>query len=103
MTKKAICKICGCTDERACIVEGKAGDDIVKTCHWVFPDICSACMIAGRRIRIAHDRLFLGRWLEIGTEGILLEDVSSEDGDLYWVEIEGQLFSLAPYDFEVIE
>jgi len=31
-----ICKVCGCTDEGACqTAEG--------SCHWVEPDLCSAC------------------------------------------------------------
>ena len=31
-----ICRVCGCTDERACVTP--AGP-----CHWVEPDLCSAC------------------------------------------------------------
>lgn len=30
------CRECGCTDDRACVTE--AGP-----CHWVEPDLCSAC------------------------------------------------------------
>jgi ParB family chromosome partitioning protein len=30
------CRVCGCTDEAAC-------DDDGQPCHWVEPDLCSAC------------------------------------------------------------
>jgi hypothetical protein len=30
------CRVCGCTDDRACVT-----DD--GPCHWVAPDLCSAC------------------------------------------------------------
>ena len=39
---KRRCRKCGCTDERACVTP--AGP-----CHWVEPDLCSAC--AGTRER----------------------------------------------------
>lgn len=32
-----ICRCCGCTDDRACVTNGIA-------CHWVEPDLCSACV-----------------------------------------------------------
>lgn len=32
-----ICRICGCTDDNACVVDGIA-------CHWIEPDLCSACV-----------------------------------------------------------
>lgn len=31
-----VCRQCGCTDDRACVVDGVA-------CHWVEPNLCSAC------------------------------------------------------------
>lgn len=31
-----VCVACGCTDDRACLVDEVA-------CHWVAPDLCSAC------------------------------------------------------------
>lgn len=31
------CRICGCTDLRACVSE-------TGPCHWVEPDLCSACV-----------------------------------------------------------
>lgn len=31
------CRLCGCTDDRACVTEGVA-------CHWAEPDLCSACV-----------------------------------------------------------
>ncbi|PWJ93583.1 hypothetical protein C8D77_101262 [Mesorhizobium loti] len=30
------CRECGCTQDRACVTDGVA-------CHWVQPDLCSAC------------------------------------------------------------
>jgi len=54
------CKVCGCTDDNGCIVEGKPGEDIIFTCHWVAPNLCSACQgkeeddpLAGLVIRTA--------------------------------------------------
>lgn len=37
----ASCRVCGCTDTRACINE--QGD----SCYWVEPDLCSQCGVAG--------------------------------------------------------
>lgn len=31
------CRVCGCTDARACVVDG-------VPCHWSGPDLCSACL-----------------------------------------------------------
>jgi hypothetical protein len=55
-----VCRGCGCTDERGCIVdgagqvvdvlgpEGVIGDgtlpDGYTVCHWIEPDLCSACV-----------------------------------------------------------
>lgn len=33
------CRICGCTDDRACVTDG-------VPCHWVEDDLCSACVPA---------------------------------------------------------
>ncbi len=33
-----VCRICGCTDDNACL--GRDG----APCHWVTGDLCSACM-----------------------------------------------------------
>ena len=38
------CRVCGCDDLHACIVEGGPGEDILKTCSWVEPGLCSACV-----------------------------------------------------------
>ncbi|CDZ67660.1 Hypothetical protein NGAL_HAMBI2605_59410 [Neorhizobium galegae bv. orientalis] len=35
------CRQCGCTDEHACVTDG-------TPCHWVEPDLCSAC--AGKAV-----------------------------------------------------
>jgi ParB family chromosome partitioning protein len=35
-TPKKKCRVCGCTDDNACVVEG-------VPCHWVEEDLCSAC------------------------------------------------------------
>ncbi len=32
------CRVCGCTEFDACITEG------MVPCHWVEPDLCSACV-----------------------------------------------------------
>jgi hypothetical protein len=39
---KPACRVCGCTEARACDVGGRG-------CHWVEPDLCSAC--AGTEVR----------------------------------------------------
>jgi hypothetical protein len=41
------CKVCGCNDERGCIIEGDTdkGEDIVTVCHWVMDGLCSACFV----------------------------------------------------------
>ena len=33
----AVCRVCGCTQDRACIKDGQA-------CHWISTNLCSACM-----------------------------------------------------------
>lgn len=48
-----VCRVCGCTDERPCVVEPDpddlvAGVDLLfeagpTFCSWVAPDLCSAC------------------------------------------------------------
>ena len=35
--KAGVCRICGCTEDHACL--GPDG----KPCHWVEPNLCSAC------------------------------------------------------------
>jgi len=35
---KDVCKVCGCTDDNACITEE-------GHCHWVMKGLCSACYI----------------------------------------------------------
>jgi hypothetical protein len=32
------CRVCGCTESRACVTEG-------VPCHWAEPDLCSACAV----------------------------------------------------------
>lgn len=46
---KRKCRVCGCTNDRACLVEGGPGEDILSLCHWVEPDLCSACAGPGHR------------------------------------------------------
>lgn len=44
------CRICGCTDDRACVTNG-------TPCHWAQPGLCSACVPVARlqdAIRIAN-------------------------------------------------
>lgn len=36
LPRSAACRICGCTEHRACVVAG-------LPCHWIEPDLCSAC------------------------------------------------------------
>ncbi|KKL24683.1 hypothetical protein LCGC14_2412890 [marine sediment metagenome] len=35
---KGTCRVCGCTDDNACVVQG-------KPCSWVFNDLCDACVV----------------------------------------------------------
>jgi hypothetical protein len=37
MSEQRTCRKCGCTDANACILQDGG------TCHWVAPDLCSAC------------------------------------------------------------
>jgi hypothetical protein len=37
LLKERACRVCGCTEHRACV------DDMGKACAWVEPDLCSAC------------------------------------------------------------
>lgn len=42
------CRVCGCTEELAC-THFSAPDG--EPCYWAEPDLCSACMDAGARVR----------------------------------------------------
>lgn len=52
--KNARCKLCGCTDDRACMTPN-------GPCHWVKKDLCSACarpretLISLRQKEVRHD------------------------------------------------
>jgi hypothetical protein len=35
------CRVCGCTDLRACVVTGP--DAEIRPCSWMTQDLCSAC------------------------------------------------------------
>lgn len=38
------CRECGCTEQDACVLFARIdSDDVVQTCHWAEPDLCSAC------------------------------------------------------------
>lgn len=41
------CRVCACTDSNACVVAGGGNEvvGILVTCHWVEPDLCSACVV----------------------------------------------------------
>lgn len=41
------CRVCGCTDDRACVVAGAA-------CHWIEDDLCSACEERERTLRLVR-------------------------------------------------
>lgn len=48
----ATCRECGCTETNACVLYPREGtdQDVVQTCHWAEPDLCSACTpAAGNR------------------------------------------------------
>jgi hypothetical protein len=47
------CRVCGCTDEQACLVEG-------LPCCWAEEDLCSACATPAELRRTEHGR----KWLE---------------------------------------
>ena len=44
------CRQCGCTEDDACIVDGRI-DGQHDGCHWVEPDLCSACAFPETRVR----------------------------------------------------
>jgi hypothetical protein len=39
------CRVCGCTDDQACVWFEARGDGSVirRRCSWVAPDLCSEC------------------------------------------------------------
>ena len=37
------CRVCGCTQNRACC----GPETACQPCHWVGPDLCSACSFGG--------------------------------------------------------
>ncbi len=43
--KVRTCRVCGCTDEKGCLVEGDTSknEDIMSVCSWVEENLCSAC------------------------------------------------------------
>jgi hypothetical protein len=44
MTPQHSCRICGCTNDNACVHR-----ETKDRCHWVEPDLCSACIDAKSR------------------------------------------------------
>jgi len=38
------CRVCGCNDYNACVVEG-------VPCHWVEAELCSVCAALGDSVR----------------------------------------------------
>ena len=56
----------------------------------------------GDRVRIINGGVYLGKWLPSGTEGKVIGGVISLKQYLYRVEIDGEVYSLAPAEFEVI-
>lgn len=44
------CRVCGCTEENACPCDRRGRpvplDSVTQGCHWVEPDLCSACFCA---------------------------------------------------------
>jgi len=55
----------------------------------------------GDRIRIINGGVFLGKWIKVGTAGIIRECPIDEDGHIYRVEISGELYTLASNEFTV--
>jgi hypothetical protein len=55
-TPTPTCRVCGCTDDDACLVLDAVGDRV--GCSWVEPDLCSACVgVSESELRaIAGDR-----------------------------------------------
>lgn len=54
--KQPTCRVCGCTDDNACL-DGGTG----PACHWVEEDLCSACVVmeaAQTQIDVAKFRMF---------------------------------------------
>lgn len=46
LTEEPVCRICGCRNEDACVDECSG-----ETCHWIEPDLCSACEKKGPEAR----------------------------------------------------
>ena len=64
------CRVCGCDDLRACMVEvTQKGGAVVETpCWWVESDLCSGCELAGDRQPDASPLLYdaHGRPIDFG-------------------------------------
>ena len=59
----------------------------------------------GDRVRIIGGDLYLGKWIRVGTEGTVIGDLSISPilgESLYPVKIDGEVYYLAPAEFEVI-
>jgi len=50
------CRVCGCTDARACICEG-------LPCCWVEEDLCSACATPAELVRSEQGRAWYERFV----------------------------------------
>jgi hypothetical protein len=52
MTERS-CRVCGCTQERACIDPKKARSIHGVGCHWVAKDLCNVCDDAAAAIKVS--------------------------------------------------
>jgi hypothetical protein len=52
------CRVCGCSDDDACVVDG-------EPCGWVEPDLCSGCIDQADEPGFQRDGKS-GLWLPVG-------------------------------------
>jgi hypothetical protein len=90
----AHCRICGCTDEHACL------DDEVGPCWWLEPDLCSHC---GEPAIVAaeYDRLVL----RVSEDGAIVLRETNLRGFALWTRKArtalGRASTVDPQAFEV--
>lgn len=76
-----VCRVCGCTQERACI-DRRTG----KPCRWVERDLCSSCRFVGSPVK----KLRLGLGMN---KGVFAAELQISMDRLYTVENNGSQLS----------
>jgi hypothetical protein len=67
------CRICGCTEEKACLSGG-------VPCHWVEPDLCSACATATGPTADAGAEILMETHHQLGKLQLTMADMMALQG-----------------------